>query len=151
MSGSDAVRGRVYAARYICPVCEGRPSEVGCLHCHGQGITSDVGGWDPEELTELPRPAGVMKSACGDCAAREGSPEDESGDTNRFDPTRPFHCHWAGMVEIEGRHVPIAQMPDGTPVGALVCAGWWDRLTGQDRPLASYREPRRHTAEGSGR
>lgn len=137
-------------ARFLCPVCEGRPSEFDCPHCHRQGITSDVAGWEPHEVVELPRPPGVMKTPCGDCATRTGSPEDENGDGACFDLTKPFHCHWGGMVRIEGRYVPIAQTADGTPVGALVCAGWWDHLTGQDRPREPYREPGRRPAESHG-
>ncbi|MFB7906628.1 hypothetical protein ACFC1T_09395 [Kitasatospora sp. NPDC056076] len=150
--GERDKRGRVWAATAVCPCCEGRPSEIGCLHCHGQGITDDVAGWEPHELEELPRPKAVMPGRCGDCATRFGSPEEEGGDPACRDLTRPFFCHWGGgFREVEGRYVPVAQMPDGTPVGALVCAGWWNYLTGrQHDDDRGYQEPGEQRAGAEG-
>jgi hypothetical protein len=112
------------------------------MHCHGLGLTNDVGGWEPEELREVRRPPGVMGSPCGDCAYRPGSPEIEGYAEIPSDDSRPFYCHW-GAEEIEGHYVYPAMTASGIPVGAKICAGWWETcLTQAGRPKERYREPK---------
>lgn len=137
MSELSVRRPRVEGVRidyYLCPVCEeGRwASGERCLSCAGSGFTSDVGGWPEEELVRAPRPPAVMKSPCGDCAFRPGSPEREEDPelTEHCQRDRPFWCH-KGMPVVNGSYTPTAWI-GSIPLGSLVCSGWWDwRETGQ--------------------
>lgn len=80
----------------------------------------------------MPRPPAVMRSPCGDCAFRPGSPEREYDDTLAKHCVRdiPFWCH-KGLPVVDDGYRPNAWIGD-MPLGALVCSGWWDwRQTGQ--------------------
>lgn len=132
----------LYIAPYICPMpgcVGGRISDDHggtdrCLHCAGSGLTDDpVGGAE-----RAPRPPGVMKAACGDCAYRLGSPEREALGMN-LPEEEPFYCHQGLPVSAAGRYEPIATFR-GLPLGAMVCAGWWALKTGEALPAAAYRE-----------
>ncbi|RFU83591.1 hypothetical protein DY218_27165 [Streptomyces triticagri] len=130
----------LHIARYTCPVCQGEPHASACLYCHRSGLTDDVEGWDPEDYTEAPRPPAVMRSPCGDCAFRTGSPEQETDyELNALrSRERVFYCHH-GMPLIDGSYQPVAEL-DGVPVGYMVCAGWWASVTGAAPPATPYRE-----------
>lgn len=128
---------------WICPVCDGNgrwaPGER-CQHCHGNGLTNDVGGWLPEELKPAPRPPAVMNRPCVDCAFRPGSPEDEASMTVKLPgPDEPFFCHH-GLHRIDNGYVSTASMGE-VPLGAMVCAGWWNTVTGAGRPDKPFRDP----------
>lgn len=132
--------------RYSCPVCQGEPRAVGCHHCARYGLTDDVTGWEPGEYEEMPRPPGVMRQPCPDCKFRAGSPELERDAmlVDEGDEHRPFFCH-KGMPLVEGHYTPVAEYrphPAGPsiPLGAMVCAGWWDWATTGRIPLRPYRE-----------
>lgn len=105
-----------------------------CLHCAGTGLTSEPCG--PAE--RAPRPPGVMRAPCADCAYRPGSPElDQVGVT--LPEEEPFYCHQGLPVSASGAYVPVA-MFRGLPLGAMVCAGWWAQQTGEPLPAREYRE-----------
>lgn len=126
---------------YVCPLCVGGLTKswdgretIECLHCDGTGLTDDPCG----EARRAPRPPGVMRTACADCALRRGSPElEESG--ARLPEDGPFWCHQGLPVSATGRYEPVA-MYKGQPLGAMVCAGWWALKTGEPLPAAAYRE-----------
>jgi len=129
----------IYA--WVCPWCNGgrEPFDTpsGCLHCAGAGITDDVAGWDPAELARAPRPPAVMARPCHDCAFRPGSPEQDSPSVTISEES-PFYCH-QGLPAVNGRYQPTAYL--GTlPLGSMVCAGWWDTVTGAQPPTKPYRE-----------
>lgn len=120
-----------------CPICvSGLIGTNGerCLHCHGSGLTDDPLG----DAERAPRPPGVMRSACGDCAVRRGSPELENVGAQLPD-AEPFYCHQGLPVSATGAYVPVATFR-GLPLGAMVCAGWWALQTGEPLPQAEYRE-----------
>lgn len=126
---------------WVCPWCEGgrEPFDTpsGCLHCSGAGVTDEVAGWDPAELTRAPRPPAVMARPCPDCAFRPGSPERENPNVTISEES-PFYCH-QGLTVVNGRYQPTAYL--GTlPVGSMVCGGWWDKVTGAQPPTKPYRE-----------
>lgn len=117
---------------WYCPVCDGSgewaPGES-CLHCHGFGLTDreGVAGW--EDPRPAPRPPSVMARQCRDCAYRADSPESDQGEPGSGGGAppgreRPFWCH-QGMPVIRGAYVPVLTC-DGMPIGAKLCAGWWD-------------------------
>jgi hypothetical protein len=118
-----------------------------CLHCHGTGLTNDVGGWNESELTPAPRPPGVMRKACVDCAFRRGSPELENAGVQLPEPgDGPFWCHHGMTTGYGGTYQPLGTYrPAGAtkelPLGELICAGWWALQTGQPLPTEPYREP----------
>lgn len=126
---------------YVCPLCvgglttswDGRET-IACLHCSGTGLTDDPCG----EARRAPRPPGVMRTACADCALRRGSPELEDSGA-RLPEDGPFWCHQGLPVSATGRYEPVA-MCKGQPLGAMVCAGWWALKTGEPLPAAEYRE-----------
>lgn len=105
-----------------------------------------MSGWDASEIVPVPRPPGVMTRPCADCAFRCGSPEQQADYElhGLRNPNRPFYCH-TGLPLIEGHYRSVAEYqphPDGPvlPLGAMVCAGWWDWRTGGALPVKPYRE-----------
>jgi hypothetical protein len=137
---------------WVCPVCDGTgrwaPDER-CHHCRGNGLTDDIAGWEPHEVTPAPRPPAVMRQPCTDCAYRPGSPEDEASMSIKLPgPDTPFFCHH-GLHRIGDGYVGTACMGE-LPLGAMVCAGWWALATGGERPEKPFRDPggsdRRHDA-----
>lgn len=124
-----------------CPMCVGgiTPSSDGlegpaCPHCSGTGLTNKPGG--PADLA--PRPPGVMRAPCADCAYRPESPEREAlGSTLPVD--EPFFCHQGVPVSAKFSYVPTATFR-GLPLGLMVCAGWWAFKTGEPLPAVPYRE-----------
>lgn len=127
---------------YVCPNpgCVGGLMAGGtggvdrCPHCSGSGLTGDpMGGAD-----RAPRPPGVMRAPCADCALRPGSPELEENGA-RLPESEPFFCHQGLPVSAAGRYEPVATFR-GLPLGAMVCAGWWALRTGEQLPAAPYRE-----------
>ncbi|MET7776298.1 hypothetical protein ABZU94_10525 [Streptomyces mirabilis] len=124
-----------------CPLCVGgiAPSEGGqererCLPCSGSGLTDDP--WGGAE--RAPRPPGVMRAPCADCAFRRGSPELENQGVQLPDD-EPFFCHQGLPVNAFGQYTPVATFR-GLPLGAMVCAGWWALKTDEDLPAKPYRE-----------
>ncbi|SHI67280.1 hypothetical protein [Streptomyces sp. 3214.6] len=124
-----------------CPFCVGgiEPSEDGqgrerCIHCSGTGLTDQPCG--PAE--RAPRPPGVMRTPCADCAFRKGSPELEANGVQLPDD-EPFFCHQGLPISAFGAYTPTA-MFRGLPLGAMVCAGWWAFKTGEALPEKPYRE-----------
>lgn len=130
---------RIYP--WICPLCLGGLilTAVGgdvdrCVHCGGSGLTDDPCGG----AERAPRPPGVMRAACADCAYRPDSPEREAlGQALPVD--EPFFCHQGLPVSAAGRYEPVATFR-GLPLGAMVCAGWWALKTGEQLPAKPYRE-----------
>ncbi|MFJ6085108.1 hypothetical protein ACIQI8_27240 [Streptomyces sp. NPDC092369] len=124
-----------------CPFCIGgiEPSTGGqarerCLHCSGVGLTDDPCG----DADRAPRPPALMRTPCGDCAFRPGSPELEASGTQLPD-AEPFFCHQGLPVNAYGAYTPVATFR-GLPLGAMVCAGWWAAQTGEPLPARPYRE-----------
>lgn len=120
-----------------CPLCVGGYIDDGdekCFHCAGTGLTDDPLG----QAERAPRPPGVMRAACADCALRAGSPELEANGANLPDES-PFYCHQGVPTNAAGKYTPTA-MCDGKPVGLMVCAGWWAMRSGEPMPSAPYRE-----------
>ena len=134
--------------RWLCPFCtngDWGPAQGRCLHCHGTGLTNDVGGWEESELTPAPVPPGVMRRPCGDCAFRPGSPELENAGA-QLPKDAPFWCHHGMTTGYGGSYQPPGYYrPDGAkkdiPLGELICAGWWALQTGRPLPSEPYREP----------
>jgi hypothetical protein len=129
---------------WMCPWCKGGtdPFDVpaGCLHCGGAGMTNDVGGWEPHELTRAPLPPTLMKAPCAGCALREGSPESERADSLRFGADNPFWCH-AGLVGDDEKGYSSPAMMGELPFGAFVCRGWWDLYIEENgKPLRPYKD-----------
>ncbi|WP_371579443.1 hypothetical protein [Streptomyces sp. NBC_01314] len=126
---------------FKCPFCtgglvldkDGRDIDH-CHHCAGTGLTADPCG----EAERAPRPPGVMRAPCGDCAYRPGSPELEANGA-RLPEDEPFYCHQGLPVSASGAYTPVA-MFRGLPLGAMVCAGWWAHRTGEPLPAKPYRE-----------
>lgn len=134
-------RSELLILPFKCPFCVGgiAPSEGGqsrerCHHCSGIGLTDDPCG--PAE--RAPRPPGVMRAPCGDCAFRRGSPELENQGVQLPDD-EPFFCHQNMPVSAYGAYTPVATFR-GLPLGAMVCAGWWALRTGEPLPTREYRE-----------
>lgn len=131
---------------YTCPWCvEGRwESGERCLHCMGLGQTDDPSpGCDAAGNTvvpeRLPRPPGVMRQPCVDCAYRPGSYERQNG-TPLPDASAVFFCHHGLGREGNGYRAPV--MVEGLPVGAMVCGGWWSQFVdGQPAPQEEFRDP----------
>lgn len=131
----------LFIAPWKCPFCVGgiEPGPDGearerCLHCSGSGLTDDPCG----EAERAPRPPGVMRAPCADCAFRRGSPELENQGVQLPDD-EPFFCHQGLPVNAFGAYVPVATFR-GLPLGAMVCAGWWALKTGEPLPAKPYRE-----------
>lgn len=132
--------------RWRCPWCDPETGRIGddvCPHCHGETLTNDVGDWPEAELVRAPRPPGVMKRPCVDCAYRPGSPETDVGHPGAPcgppGAETPFFCH-TGLVRVGDGYSPPA-LVNGLPLGALVCAAWWALATGEPvLPLAEYRD-----------
>lgn len=126
---------------WVCPQCVGGLilDDAGqgiehCLHCSGTGLTNDPMG----KAKRAPRPPGVMRAACADCALRQGSPElDGAGATLPYE--EPFFCHQGLPISADGRYRTVATFR-GLPLGAMVCAGWWAMKTGEPLPAKPYRE-----------
>lgn len=136
----------VTVSPFYCPQCTGQPRANDCHFCGRTGLTEDVIGWDPAEVVPAPRPPAVMKRPCADCAFRCGSPEQEADYElhGLRDRNRPFYCH-TGLPLIEGHYRPVAEYqphPEAPvlPLGAMVCAGWWDWRVGGMLPIKPYRE-----------
>lgn len=126
---------------WICPMCTGGlvPTMDGdgvdkCLHCAGIGLTDDPCG----PAAPAPRPPGVMRTACADCALRPGSPELENAGV-ALPYEEPFFCHQGVYASASGRYEPVATFR-GLPLGLMICAGWWAMKTGQAMPARPYRE-----------
>lgn len=140
--------------RWCCPYCtdgDMGPAEGRCYHCHGVGLTNDVGGWNESELTPAPLPPGVMRRACVDCAFRSGSPELEANGA-QLPVDAPFWCHHGMTTGYGGSYqAPGYYRPEGTkrdiPIGELVCAGWWALKTGRPLPAEEFREPGRRATD----
>lgn len=120
-----AAAARVRAYRWFCPLCDGEGDDGSgaCLHCAGHGLVTDeqAAGWGP--LREAPRPPGVRRTPCHDCALRPGSQERENGD----DPPardKPFFCH-QNTPMVRGEYRPVL-WAHGIPIGSQLCAAWWD-------------------------
>lgn len=132
---------------YLCPWCKGGEdpddSPVGCRHCGGRNLTNDVAGWEPHELTRAPLPPALMPAACGSCAFRRGSPEEQSADFGSiklpgFD--QAFFCH-RGMIGDNDRGYSSVAWVGELPLGAYLCRGWWDQaIEGNDAPELPYRD-----------
>ncbi|MCZ4611921.1 hypothetical protein O3S80_50880 [Streptomyces sp. Lzd4kr] len=125
---------------FKCPFCLGGLAaaiEGGtdhCHHCSGIGLTDDPCG----DAERAPRPPGVMRTPCADCAFRRGSPELENQGV-QLPADEPFYCHQGLPVNAQGKYTPVATFR-GLPLGAMVCAGWWAMRTGEDLPAKPYRE-----------
>lgn len=126
---------------WLCPLCVGGLilDEAGqaverCLHCSGTSLTDDP----LSKADRAPRPPGVMRAACADCALRRGSPELENCGV-ALPEEEPFFCHQGLPVSADGRYRPVATFR-GLPLGAMVCAGWWALKTGEPLPAKPYRE-----------
>ena len=131
----------LYITPWKCPFCVGgiAPSEGGqdrerCLHCSGSGLTNQPCG----DAERAPRPPGVKRTPCGDCAYRAGSPELDANGA-QLPEDEPFFCHQGLPVNAFGAYTPVA-MFRGLPLGAMVCAGWWAIQTGEPLPAKPYRE-----------
>ncbi|MGW0821802.1 hypothetical protein [Streptomyces sp. NPDC002845] len=141
MSDKPSSSGDLYITPFKCPFCaggltlddEGRHVER-CYHCAGIGLTDQPCG----EAERAPRPPGVMRAPCADCAYRPGSPELEANGAQLPDE-EPFFCHQGVPVSASGTYTPVA-MFRGLPLGLMVCAGWWAHRTGEALPGKPYRE-----------
>lgn len=134
---------------YYCPVCEGREQDITPCLCAGLGVITaeQAAGWTAEELVAVPPPPAVRRGGpCADCAARFGSPEQEhdyelTNTVLRRDG--PFWCH-ERQAEVGGCHVYTltATVESGgeIPIGAQLCAGWWQWLTTGTLPARPYRD-----------
>lgn len=134
---------------YYCPVCEGGDQDIVPCLCSGYGVITaeQANGFPPEELIPVPRPPGVRKEGpCGDCAVRVGSQEqdhdhDLTNSVLRRD--RPFWCH-VGQADVNDRHVyTLTAVVEGAgeiPIGAQLCAGWWQWLTTGQLPRRPYQD-----------
>jgi len=127
---------------YVCPhlgcigglISDGDGGVDRCLHCAGSGLTDDpMGGAE-----RAPRPPGVMRAPCADCAYRCGSPELENQGV-QLPEDEPFFCHQGLPLSAAGRYEPVATFR-GLPLGAMVCAGWWAARTDEPLPAKPYRE-----------
>jgi hypothetical protein len=140
MSDQPATTSHLHITPYKCPFCTGglvldaKDTVDRCHHCAGTGLTDDPCG----DAERAPRPPGVMRTPCGDCAYRPGSPELEENGA-RLPEDEPFYCHQGLPVSASGAYVPVA-MFRGLPLGAMVCAGWWAHRTGEPLPAKPYRE-----------
>lgn len=142
--------------RWRCPFCTNGdmgPANGRCLHCHGTGLTNDVGGWEEDELSPAPHPPGVMRRACVDCAFRRGSPELENAGAT-LPEGEPFWCHHGMTTGYFGSYQPLATYrPAGAtkdlPLGELLCAGWWAMVTGRALPAEEFREPGARPVRGT--
>lgn len=139
---------RAAVAVWLCPACagSGRAGDgARCYDCAGTcfALTEPDGCWGADK-TRAPRPPALAPRACRDCAFRPGSPEHETGDhdSGRITADRPFWCHHGLLANDTGYH-PAANLTDGTPLGALLCRGWWDAFHEPGGPylLDPYREP----------
>jgi hypothetical protein len=129
--------GDLTVTPWKCPFCVAGltgPDGERCHHCSGTGLTDDPCGG----AERAPRPPGVMRTACADCAFRPGSPELE-GNGAQLPDEEPFYCHQGLPISATGSYTPTA-MFRGLPLGAMVCAGWWALVTGEDLPAREYRE-----------
>lgn len=130
----------LYITPFKCPFCIGGLAATfgdgteRCDHCSGVGLTDDPCG----DADRAPRPPGVMRTPCADCAFRRGSPELENAGAQLPDD-EPFYCHQGLPVNAAGAYTPVATFR-GLPLGAMVCAGWWALKTGEALPAAPYRE-----------
>ena len=134
-------RSELLILPFKCPFCVGGIvlDDAGnhierCHHCSGIGLTDDPCG----DAERAPRPPGVMRAPCGDCAFRRGSPELENQGVQLPDD-EPFFCHQGLPVSALGAYTPVATFR-GLPLGAMVCAGWWALKTGEQLPGKPYRE-----------
>lgn len=126
---------------FKCPFCvgglvldnDGKQIER-CLHCSGSGLTDQPCG----DAERAPRPPGVMRVPCADCAFRAGSPELEANGV-QLPEGEPFFCHQGVPISASGSYTPVA-MFRGLPLGLMVCAGWWAQQTGEPLPGKPYRE-----------
>ena len=161
LRGVGESRPAVVIYRYVCPYCDpagrmnpggspGRMPDGGkCLDCVGVGLLTagqlphpEV--FEPGELREVPRPPGVMRRPCVDCAYRPGSPEadthaDMLGVPVRPDADVPFFCHHGMVRQGDGYESPA--YVGSLPLGAMVCAGWWSLATGEPLPDEAFRDP----------
>lgn len=130
----------LFITPYKCPFCVGGLAAVlggggeRCHHCSGTGLTDNPCG----DADRAPRPPGVMRTPCGDCAFRPGSPELENAGAQLPDE-EPFYCHQGLPVSALGAYTPVATFR-GLPLGAMVCAGWWALKTDETPPTKPYRE-----------
>lgn len=153
--GPPPAVGKVQRYRFVCPWCLGWgtwASGESCKMCAGGGLTDDPNpgvdlytdyppGTEPPETQPepIPRPPGVMRQPCVDCAFRPGSPE---ADYQRLLPgaEEPFYCHH-GLIK-RGDGYLSGSTVAGRPLGALVCASWWAvHMEGGQAPGGSFRDP----------
>jgi hypothetical protein len=169
---TDQERPRVYLAPFLCPICKGAGYLDGarCDDCLGYGIF-DGDGWDPADLELGPLPPALMRQPCVDCAFRPGSPEREDEAASYGEgigtvgpsPKVPFFCHH-GMHRVDAPGGVGYESPayaGSMPIGAFLCRGWWDTVTGAPPPAKPFRDPggssrpeqapdRRHGRDGGG-
>lgn len=148
--------GKVERHRFICPWCLGWgtwASGERCMTCVGLGTTDDpepgvdmhtdypAGAEPPETQPEpIPRPPGVMRQPCVDCAFRRGSPEADSAGVTMPGADSPFYCH-RGLVRRGGGYLAGSTV-GGRPLGAMVCASWWTiHIDGGSPPAGEFRDP----------
>lgn len=128
---------------YYCPVCGDDEYPARPCLCDGEGVITaeQASGWAEHELVPVPRPAAVRKGPCLDCAVRRGSPEHEQDPDLRhvLRPDGPFWCH-QGTADVRGEHVYTLRMNNGAPIGAELCAGWFDWMTTGALPEEPYQE-----------
>lgn len=132
---------KVTLYRYVCPYCDGTgqwSDGERCMNCHGYGLTNDVRGFEEHELTLAPVPPAVMRNPCVDCAYRPGSPEE--GSAARPGRDNPFFCHH-GLYRVGDGYASAANLDNGLPLGAMVCAGWWALAAGKPLPDREFRGP----------
>lgn len=135
---------------WICPLCKGTGRWSGgerCMQCTGFGLLEEMP--DPEvwgEPERARRPTGVQPRMCKDCAFRPGAPEEDQqppADT-------PFYCHQSTHATERG-YTPVVTY-NGLPIGERICAGWWQRVTGQgEEPenAAPFTDTHPHKAFGT--
>jgi hypothetical protein len=153
--GAAPAVGKVHRQRFVCPWCRGWGTWLGgerCAECAGYGTTdnpepgvdlyTDYGDQDPPELKPepIPRPPGVMRQPCVDCAFRRGSPEMTNQGEGLPGGESPFYCHH-GLVRVGTGYLPGSTL-GGRPLGALVCANWWAlHIDGAPLKVEGFRDP----------
>jgi len=71
---------------------------------------------------------------------RAGSPEQQEDYelTRVLDADSTCFCH-AGLPVVAGRYTPALELTNGVPIGALVCAGWFDWMATGALPARPHR------------
>lgn len=147
--------GKVTRNRFVCAWCLGWGTWCNgerCAECHGTGTTddpepgvdlhNDYGDTDPPDTTPepIPRPPGVMRAPCIDCAFRRGSPELNNAGEGLPGSDSPFYCHH-GLVRRGGGYLAGSTL-GGRPLGAMVCASWYSlHIDGGPLSAREFRDP----------